>query len=705
MTKNIKRMLMAFVISAGCFYGVEYWYRTLDLGLKITSRQESVARLVRHNNEVQRKPVTRLIWEAISNNENLFPGEAIRTTATSDATIMFLKTGTTVELEPNSQVIIQGNSNDISLNFVKGNMFVKQDDSQGDAGSIKLKTAKGEIDLKKANLSLSQTDKGVDLEVYSGKANLTKNGKTIEVDANDTKNTFFKLLSPLPHLPAFITPNRKDLVKFQWEKLPPGYKVYIERGLKRTQLSRTEGKFSTGERGELALFNKTGKLYWRAVAVPDDPKKETKYSKTIYTQVIAKAPPVLLSPEKDKTLVLIDEKKVTYKWTTTSKSTEGLILEVARDPALKRKVLQKNLGEKLSSLTSTIKDPGTYYWRITGFMKIKKKLEPVSSPVQKFTISFNAPLIPPQLKSPSSAQTITFQQASQTGVFFTWEAVNGINQYRIHLERSLVADTKSGVEPQKRKYIKDVTNPLYTWSDLPSGNYDYYVTSVSDKNEESKPSEKRSFTIGNIPKINWTSGPKRTKYQYVTATPSIAISWKNIKKAGSFRIRYAKKDDFVETSEWSPIITNQFKGPLETPGDWNFQVEALDAKGQTIARSDIKTVLIVERPLLRGPAFAPQVPTPIASSRRGTLSVAWNKVPNAQGYYVQLTDDAGNVVRNLSASSNRVTMKGLSPGKYRISVQSVDQYERPGPNGELRDVIVPDGSNIAAPKLKRIDVK
>lgn len=703
MTKNLRRMFTAFILSAACFYAVEYWYQTLDLGLKITSRQESVARLIRHNNEVQRKPVTRLIWEVVSNNENLFPGEAIRTTASSDATILFLKSGTTVELEPDSQVIIQGDSNEISLNFVKGNLFVKQDEGAQNEGSITLKTANGEIDIKKANLSLAQTEKGVDLEVYSGNAKLTKDGKTVEVDSTTAKSEFFKLISPLPHLPAFISPESKEPVVFQWKKLPAGYNVYIERGENRNQLSRVDGYFAPGEQGEIKLQTKTGKLYWRAVAVPNDPKAEIQYSKTIYTQVIAKAPPTLLQPEENQTLVLSDSKKITYKWTTRSKATQKLILEVATDPSLKNKVLQKNLGDNLTFLTIPVDKPGDYYWRITGFMKIREKLEPVSSSVQKYTVSFNAPLVPPIPKSPANNQQFGFQQISQKGVYFSWQPVSGINKYKVTLryEKKFEDGTVKPVEA-----TKESSTALLKWENLEPGAYSYFISSLNDQDETSKPSELRNFRIGEIPKIEWTTGSEKTRYQYVTATPSVSISWKNsIDNVAKWKIRYAKTDDFIETAEWVDSPTNIFKSPLSESGSWNFQVKASDQDDNLLAQSDIKAILVIERPLLRAPAFAPQMANPIASNRRGTLNVQWNKIQEAQSYYIQLTNEDGEVIRNQTSKVNETAFRGLAPGNYKISVKSVDQYDRPGPSGELRDVVVPDGSNIAAPKLKKIDVK
>ena len=308
MSRNFKRLAVAFILSAGSFYAVEHWYRSIHTNSNVNTTQRAVAKLIQLSNEVQRKPVTRLIWEVIRQNENLYPGEAIRTTATSDATIYFMKTGTTVELEPESQVIIQSNQNEVTLNFVKGNLFVKQNMPRSSpTANIKLQTAKGDIHLKSAELFLSQTNKKLDLEVFKGEAELKKGGKSIKLDKTTTqKKNLIDLIFPLPSESAFINPRIKEPVTFKWNKLPSGYRVFIERGPRRHTMTRYESKWARGDDGKIQIPAKVGKIYWRAVAIPIDPAKsaQTLTSKTTFSRIIPKTPPTLLQPENDQKLIL-----------------------------------------------------------------------------------------------------------------------------------------------------------------------------------------------------------------------------------------------------------------------------------------------------------------------------------------------------------------------------------------------------------------
>jgi len=45
------------------------------------------------------------------------------------------------------------------------------------------------------------------------------------------------------------------------------------------------------------------------------------------------------------------------------------------------------------------------------------------------------------------------------------------------------------------------------------------------------------------------------------------------------------------------------------------------------------------------------------------------------------------------------------PGDYKVSLKSIDQHGRPGPEGEERVLRVPATSDVRAPKLKGMKVK
>ena len=148
-------------------------------------KKAPIATLNDAKNEVQRKPISRVIWERVSADDILYTGESLRTSENSEATITFISSGTQIELEPESLIILEETKQGSVLNFLEGNIFVKNKPNSGNATGLTLKTGKNKIQLKDANLSLAKTTSGVDLDLFGGTAKVTQdNGKVVEVDKN-----------------------------------------------------------------------------------------------------------------------------------------------------------------------------------------------------------------------------------------------------------------------------------------------------------------------------------------------------------------------------------------------------------------------------------------------------------------------------------------------------------------------------------------
>ena len=161
----------------------------------------------------------------------------------------------------------------------------------------------------------------------------------------------------------------------------------------------------------------------------------------------------------------------------------------------------------------------------------------------------------------------------------------------------------------------------------------------------------------------------------------------------------------LHSQPWKTVNTNRLNEPVKSAGEWQLLVEALNSKKQLIGRSKIKSVIVVKRPLLKGPMYTKEMPRPLLTNQRGALDIQWEKVSGATQYHVQVTDESGAVVENQTAKANQISFGGLTPGKYRVSIKTVDKFDRAGPAGESRELLVPDESNIAAPVIKNIKIK
>lgn len=710
MQRYWKRLLLALFMSSSCFLGTVIWYRSGQQVHRNHGDKKPIARLSESINEVQRKPLARVIWETITQNEELYAGEAIRTSTASEAKILFLKTGAIIELEPDSLIVLEESEDGLALNFLQGNMFVKSGGSGGVQG-LKLKSGESEIALNNADLSLSKSEQGaVDLEVFGGSAQLTQGNKqlmlgknqagTLGEDGLDVAKNRIRILHPLPGEPVYIDPNARQPVSFKWDQLPEGYTVALEVGPDRSKLTPL-GESTPASSGEILSPLKVGKSFWRLVAKHSDPNQPEMKSQIFPVDVLAKSPPLVLEPEKDSVVAVNQlEPKTKFRWVSRSHY-DNLVVEVAKDPALKQKILQQPLDPKLSFAELEIKQSGVYYFRLTGFMKIKDKLEPVSSPIQKFQLQVGVDVVPPKLKSPMPRQTITYNQILNSGLNLSWESVLGIEKYHVHIEKEAKDAT---TVPVMDKVV--VTNPLRLTA-LEPGIYKWWVQSIGPEGKTSENSEIRFFKVDEMPRVDWVQGPEPEEFLYYTANPSFMVQWeKGSSETTAWQVRYAPEGELTPETPWKKQDTPVLKTYVDKPGAYHIEVEALNKEGKAVARSTVKTVVVQEKPLLPAPQFAQELPEVLKSDRRGNLSLKWTPVEGAQKYKIEvLNPENGEVIEERVSERNVASLTRLKPGQYKVKVKAVDRHNRDGNLSEDKALEVPKTSDIQAPVIKKLKVK
>lgn len=708
MNRYTKRLLMAFLVSAGCYALTYLWYQSVSDDSRTHGSESPVAKLSSAVNDVQRKPLARVIWEEITQNEDLFAGEAIRTSAASEAKIFFLENGTEIELEPESLIVLEKTDEGIALDFLKGNLLVKSKKGADGSMGIKLKSGDNEIQLNDADLSLSKSDKGkVDLEVFSGTAELQQDGKSTTLDKNNAgtldekglsvDENRLQVLSPTPGTPVYIDPVKKEKVPFAWQKIPKGYTVFVERGRNRGTLYRNQKITSPGEMGRMGVPTKVGRFYFRLVAISQDTTQPELRSKTFPVDVLAKSPPVILQPEKNEQLV-IKQKQTALKMKWVSKNPfEDMVVEISKDPGLRQKVLTEPLNPKLTFGEVDFQQQGQFYMRITGYMRINDKLEPLSSPVIPFTVKKGIDLIPPKLKSPAPDQRLTFQQVSEQGLFLSWENVPGIKNYKLRIQNS------------KKEMILDRvvnTNPLRL-NDIAAGKYRWSVASVGPEDKLSKYAKLRTFTVEEMPRILWVSGPDESRHFYWTKTPSLVAQWQpNVDGVKSWRVRLLGEGQSLSESPWQPTSMPMIKTEVARDGKYDVEVEGLNEEGKVVARSSIKSFVVVQQALLPAPLFAEFHPEVLKADRRGNLAVEWTQVNGAKHYKLEVLSPEGDkVIKEKIVNRTTASLSKLPPGNYKVTVKAIDEYDRDGETTEAKGLDVPKKSAIRAPKIKQLKVK
>ncbi len=708
MNRYAQRLLIAFLISSGCYTFTYLWYQNVSDSSRSRTQQNPVAKLSRAINDVQRKPLARVIWEEITLNEDLYAGEAIRTSAASEAKILFLENGTEVELEPESLIVLERTDDGIALDFLKGNLLVKSKKGTEGSTSIKLKTGDNEIQLNDADLSLSKSDKGkVDLEVFSGTAELRQDGKSTVLDQSKSgtlddkglkmNKSRLQVLSPIPGTPVYIDPAKKEKLPLVWQKTPQGYTVYVERGRDRGRLYRNQHLTSPGEAGNIEVPTKVGKFFFRLIAVPADTTKPELRSHIFPVDILAKSPPVLLQPEKNQQIIIKrNQTKLKIKWISKNLF-ENMVVEISKDPGLRQKVLTEPLNPKLTFGEVEFQQQGPFYMRITGYMKTNNKTEPLSSPVIPFTVKKGVDLIPPQLRSPAPDQRLTFQQVHEQGLFLSWENVPGIKNYKLRIQNS------------KKKMIVDRvvnTNPLRL-NDILPGKYRWSVASLGPEDKLSKYAKLRTFTVEEMPRILWVNGSDMSQYFYWTQTPHLVAQWqRNVKDVRSWRVRFATEGAVISDAQWQPTSVPMVKMQVHQDGIYDVEVEGLNEEGQVVARSSRKSFTIAPQALLPAPQFAKSLPETLKADRRGNLAVEWTQVKGAKHYKLEvLSSDGERVVSESKVQRTTASLKKLPPGNYKITVKAIDEYDRDGESTEAKALDVPKKSAIRAPKIKKLKVK
>lgn len=677
MSKTMKRLLTSLVLSVACAAGTEFWYkRGLGGGIDYGNKPP-IARITEYSNDVTRRPLRRLIWQSLSQNDNLFAGEQIRTRENSVATIELLDSGTVIELEAGSLITLEKNDGKLALDFLEGNLFVKG----GEGGDLSLKTGGKEIAVGGAELSLGKGANGqVDMQVFKGSVN----GMQAAVDP-------FDITGPAPQAEVFVLPDVKDAIAWEYKKvLEPRYQVRLETGKARDQLKPQA--VASLKSGKIASALPPGEHFWRIVAF-DPAKPDDQIVSNVYKlKVSVKRPPVPLAPEKEAHLALLaGEQTVKFKWANPGKL-ERLVLETAESKDFKAGYKSVPIDSK-EEFDFEVPKAGSYYWRVTGYLK--KSSEAVSSEVQHFNTTLDKTVRAPTLELPLNAAKIQGDDKKPLNVTFGWKPAPGAAQYRL----ILIDKTK------KTEKELVAASPQFVAEKLEPGLYDWKVYSVGADQKKSPVSETWSFSISRLPQITWKTAEKEN-YFYFTEKPELQVEWNaSPVPAKSYRVFYRHAEDAPDLVAKQNTGGPLFHGFVPKPGAWTMTVEAMNEEGVAVARSEEKTVEVQLAPLLAAPIFGEQVTNPVKANRRGNMEVSWKSIAEAVAYQVELLDGKGRAVKSATVNGTKVSFEKLKPGNFEVRVQAIDKAKRRGVASESRDVVVPDSSDVRAPKVMKIEVK
>ena len=369
----------------------------------------------------------------------------------------------------------------------------------------------------------------------------------------------------------------------------------------------------------------------------------------------------------------------------------GAHLEVSKEAKEKIKVIQPVAKQIRAAVQVTWLEDKNLLSMIS-----KKTLKPKKPQVEVLPEYHKAELKAPELSEPTQNFHFPFSTTSVTSVKLFWQPASEANGYRVY------------VESDSMNVILDEEIQNKTWvsvPDLAPGTYKWSVYSVGEEST-SNSSPTFSFTIDDIPHVEWSDNKISENYFYVAELPDLVSAWK-LKGGGLAPATYFKISARDDQGALLEKTTREFRAHQSLPheGLYHIQVAYLTDDGHSLSVSPVRDVSVSRRPLLEPPHFSSRLPANLMAARNGSVGLFWNQVPGAQTYEIQIKDAAGKTIKSIETKLPSNTLKGLLPGDYKISLASVDSYQRKGPFGEERSVHVPDVSDLKGPGYKRFEVK
>ena len=683
MHRQFKRLSLALGASVTGLALTLTWYYAGQPKHRAEDGRDAVARLTESTDEVQRRETTRVIWESLSLNDDLFTGEAIRTSAHASAKIR-LNTGVIIHLDPDSLVVLDQNDHGLALEFLEGNLFVQGADAAGARG-VTLKTGQGEVSLAQADVSLSKSALGdVDLQVYRGQAQLKRGDQTTALDQDrgatlsktgvNERGDQLKLLSPRAGEVVLLNFGGGDRLPLSWGKLEPGYRVNVAVGPTRANLSPLPVSFP-GELGSAQLTLKPGKWFVRLSAVKAGAPDLA--SLMIPFELAPRAAPALLEPSPDQPVLKTSPAQaVRFRWLNRHPFAQQL-LEVATDERFTKITSRQKLGGAIDQHDLTLAD-GTYFWRVTGFPNATAR--GLASAGQRLRVTSSTALEVTTLERPVDHQRVSVTESHGRGVVFTWRAGATSPQ------TLTVRDARGEVV-----FHADTATGTARTTDLNAGVYRWSVGTAA-------PFE---LIIFETPRLAWTN--QTELLEYAEAKPSLNLAWDAVPAAANYRYRVAAADADLKQSPWRTVPRAELHDAVPSDGSYQVEVEALAKDGSALAAAPVRTVQVRRRAPLAAPAWPAGVGQ-LTSDARGNVALEWNAVEGARGYVLSVTNGEGQVVRK-TFGRGPAALNRLKPGQYQLKVHGVDEFDRAGVESSIKILDVPNASDIRAPKIRAMKVR
>lgn len=601
MRRTVKRLTIAGLLSASCYAITHFVYQRIAPNPVSSSDRDPIAYVSRVSNEVERRPIKRTIWQSLSTSEPVYPGEAIRTAKDSEARLQFVGSGKTLDLEPESLIVLTSKKNEVSLELLDGGAFVAQTEGQAEDPSQKLtlKSDAGQIDLSKATVSLSKAqNQAMDLQVLKGSATLSgkdgprsieqgQSGALTETGAQLEKANI-KILAPRADAPIYIAGRGSQPQQFDWEGAPKSAQVVLWMGESRKELKPVNA--TKIDSNSLKYTLSPGRYFWKLVA-KDSAGKVATESATTRLEIKSLAIPSIIQPQKSEFITLqSDGLPITFQWSVPVGVTE-VTLEMASDPKF-LKVLFSEKFEASDSRVDRILPTGKYHWRVSGYYPEYKEM--ISSVVQPFEVWVK----PPKVINISWDVEKTLFYAINPKAELKWTATKDPDIKKWRLKIAPTEADLSGASNAQRIEL-EVTELKAAATFPKAGRWVASLEALDKKGQILSKSETRSFDLQVLPLLASPVFLPETGDLNSTGSGDINLKWRGPAGAVSYSVTLTNsKGRTIATKELTKTTTSLTN---LMPGNYEVEVKAKDQYGRISEVTGPRHVIVPENSGLSAP--------------------------------------------------------------------------------------------------------
>jgi hypothetical protein len=648
---------------------------------------------------VQKMQAGQAFWVDVPNGSQLYQGDSIRTDDETSAKIEFLGSETKLAIQPETRFVVEKKDDKFVVGDIEGNLFVENAKALSD---VQIKAGDKTIDVSEGKAQINVSGGEVDLALKGGKVKTSVNGQEKLLSGKQSgkltdsgfeeKKINFLNVTPYFDQTLYLKNNHKT-VEFEWDKVKGNYKFSILIGKNPKKLFPFEQKDVLEIKVNSLKANlPRGTYYWKIVGKDKKNPKNIVHSEIFKFATKTLFNPVLLSPSPMETVKFKKDqakKMVQFSWKSAS-PIENSFIEIAADKDFKQVLFSDETSKKSFQVDMA---QGTYYWRVTTNLKGSKQY--IKTPMGVFNVKYFNGTFPPKLILPVMDKNIVLaEKQKKTDLNLNWERVAIADKYRVLLT------TKSGKKPIR--IDKDVKDPSLFLQNLEPGTYEWKVASIDKEGEVSKFSKPRVFSVRKPEQIEWLM--KSDLYEYVKA-PDVKIGWSKTNGVKKWKIEYAPNQNF-QNSINEVVNGNAVKLPIRLDGVYYLRVYALNEDEKIIAKSPIKAIQVREKPLPTPPKFKQGAPERFIASTSGKLNIAFKPLnTETDRIILKVIDQNGEVIRLHRMRSVQEVIQGLMPGKYFISAQTEDKYERRSLPSDSKELEVPELSYVKAPEIDNIIIK